>query len=105
MNAKETAHSSSVGAIIIPIQLFQMFDRYGWAKTVQTNAGMNTALLIVANICVRPRLPPKMGGPLLDLRCFRDVTCAQTASASAYVADGHTDAIYALGVALISLGL
>lgn len=51
---------SSAGGIVIPIMLNKLFQsRLGFANGVRIGAAMVAVLLILANLMVRTRLPPK----------------------------------------------
>ncbi|KLU88055.1 riboflavin transporter MCH5 [Magnaporthiopsis poae ATCC 64411] len=69
------AMGSSVGGVIFPIVLMQMIPRTGFGWAVRTCAFLILALLVVANLTVRSRLPPSrkpfdlraMGRPLCEV--------------------------------------
>jgi hypothetical protein len=52
------AAGSSVGAIVYPIMLNNLFQTLGYANAVRANAGMMTGLLVIACLLMHPRLPP-----------------------------------------------
>ncbi|CAE6478640.1 unnamed protein product [Rhizoctonia solani] len=54
---------SSCGGIIFPIMLNKMFERHGFAWGVRSTAFVVLACLIVANLLMRTRLPPKSKRP------------------------------------------
>lgn len=62
----------SVGAVLHPIMLNRLFDSVGFHNAVRINAGMNAGLLIIANLVIRARLPPRpaakrlLGNLILD---------------------------------------
>lgn len=49
----------SVGAALHPVMLNKLIDSVGFQNAVRINAGMNAALLIIANLVLRTRLPPR----------------------------------------------
>ncbi|EKM83347.1 hypothetical protein AGABI1DRAFT_65844 [Agaricus bisporus var. burnettii JB137-S8] len=57
------ASGSSLGAIIHPIMLNNLFVRIGFGNAVRASAGMNAGLLIIACLLIRPRLPPSTNVP------------------------------------------
>lgn len=62
---------STEGATLYPIILNKFFhDSLGFHNGVRVSAGMNLFLLIIANLCMRTRLPPKPKGgshvPILE---------------------------------------
>jgi hypothetical protein len=52
------ASGSSLGAIVHPIMLNNLFVKLGFGNAVRANAGMNAGLLIIACLLLRTRLPP-----------------------------------------------
>ncbi|KAG8762277.1 hypothetical protein FRC11_010136 [Ceratobasidium sp. 423] len=54
---------SSCGGIIFPIMLNKMFERHGFAWGVRSTAFVVLGCLIVANLLMRTRLPPKSQRP------------------------------------------
>ncbi|KAH6672264.1 major facilitator superfamily protein [Halenospora varia] len=63
---------SSVGGIVFPLVLKTAFGRWSWAWSIRLIALLVGALMVVANLCVRGRLPPRNNGGAVDLRCFMD---------------------------------
>ena len=63
---------SSVGGIIFPLVLRTIFEPLGWAWSLRIVAFIVAAQMVVGNICIRGRLPPRMGGGAVDLKCFGD---------------------------------
>ncbi|EIN13004.1 MFS general substrate transporter [Punctularia strigosozonata HHB-11173 SS5] len=56
---------SSVGAIIHPILLNQLFSRIGFHGAVRASGYMILGCLVIANLTMRTRIPPrKAGGPM-----------------------------------------
>ena len=63
---------SSVGGIAFPLILKPAFEHLSWAWAMRLVALIVLVLMIVGNMCVRARLPPRKGGGAVDLRCFLD---------------------------------
>ncbi|KAL8920566.1 MAG: hypothetical protein Q9208_006188 [Pyrenodesmia sp. 3 TL-2023] len=73
------AVGGSVGGIIFPLTLQSLFPQIGFAWSVRLLALMFLILLVIANILIRTRLPPKVGGNVWpDFRIFGNVTFALT---------------------------
>ena len=53
-----TASGSSLGGVILPIMVERLVPRIGFGWTMRTVAFLLLALLIVANLTVKSRLPP-----------------------------------------------
>ncbi|KAL8816534.1 MAG: hypothetical protein Q9223_004469 [Gallowayella weberi] len=73
------ATGGSFGGIIFPLALEALFPKVGFAWSCRLLALIFLVLLIVANLLIRTRLPPKVGGSVWpDFRIFGDVTFALT---------------------------
>ncbi|KAL8694614.1 MAG: hypothetical protein Q9218_000796 [Villophora microphyllina] len=73
------ATGGSIGGIIFPLALQSLFPRLGFAWSVRLLALIFLVLLILANLLIRTRLPPKVGETVWpDFRIFRNVTFALT---------------------------
>jgi MFS family permease len=64
---------SSVGGIVFPLILKPTLEHLNWAWAMRIVALIALVLMGIGNFCVRGRLPPRMSGGTVDLRCFRDV--------------------------------
>lgn len=73
------ATGGSFGGIIFPLALQSLFPRLGFAWSVRLLALIFFILLVVANLLIRTRLPPRPGGTVWpDLRIFKNPTFALT---------------------------
>jgi MFS family permease len=75
------AVGGSLGGIVYPLSLQALFPRIGFAWSTRVVALCDLVLLIVANLCIRSRLPPKKASReniLPDFRIFRDPVFALT---------------------------
>lgn len=67
------ATGGSFGGIIFPLMLQRLFPTVGFAWATRVMGFIFLGLLIVANVLIKSRLPPKPGGSVLpDPRIFRD---------------------------------
>ena len=67
------ATSGAVGGIIFPIMLQALFPKIGFAWATRVMGFIFVGCVILANLFVRSRLPPKPGGRVLpDFRIFRN---------------------------------
>ena len=69
------AAGGSLGGIVYPLSLQALFPRIGFAWSTRVVALCDLILLVVANLCIRSRLPPKKPSReniLPDFRIFRD---------------------------------
>ncbi|KAG0645675.1 putative transporter MCH4 [Hyphodiscus hymeniophilus] len=63
---------SSIGGIAFPLILKPVFERLSWAWAMRLVSLIVLVLLIIGNMCVRARLPPRKGGGTINLKCFLD---------------------------------
>lgn len=63
---------SSVGGIGFPLLLKPVLEKLSWAWSMRLVALIVGVLMIIGNVFIRGRLPPKTTGGSIDLRCFRD---------------------------------
>ncbi|GAA5842506.1 hypothetical protein JCM3766R1_002613 [Sporobolomyces carnicolor] len=66
------ATGSSIGGVVYPIMLNRLFIRLGFAWTVRAVGFLNLALLIVANLTINSRLPPRKIEKIFDFRPLRE---------------------------------
>lgn len=75
------AVGGSLGGIVFPLSLQALFPRIGFAWSTRVVALCDLVLLLVANLCIRSRLPPRKASReniLPDFRIFRDPVFALT---------------------------
>jgi MFS family permease len=75
------AVGGSLGGIVYPLSLQALFPRIGFAWSTRVVALCDLVLLVVANLCIRSRLPPKRASReniLPNFRIFRDPVFALT---------------------------
>jgi len=63
---------SSVGGIMFPLILDPLLLHLSWAWAIRVVSLMVLVMMVVGNLCVRGRLPPRRNGGAIDLRCFQD---------------------------------
>ncbi|GAB7364639.1 hypothetical protein MBLNU230_g5442t1 [Neophaeotheca triangularis] len=67
------AAGGSLGGVIFPLMLQQLFPKVGWGWSLRILGFIFLVLLIVANLTIRSRLPPKPGGNVIpNFKIFRD---------------------------------
>ncbi|TKA34242.1 hypothetical protein B0A50_00222 [Salinomyces thailandicus] len=67
---------NSAGGMIYPVLVRQLLPKIGFAWTTRVLGFLNLALLAVVIAFMRPRLPPRKSGPLVDWSAFREKTYA-----------------------------
>ena len=59
------AAGSSLGSVVHPIMLNNLFGRLGFANTVRASAGLVAGMLLIASLLMKERLPPPTNTPAL----------------------------------------
>ena len=73
------AMGGSFAGVVFPLMLQPLFLSLGWAWSLRILAFIDIVFLLIANVCIRSRLPPKKGGSVWpDFRIFRQVDFAVT---------------------------
>lgn len=67
------AAGSATGGLIFPAMVQQLLPKIGFGWTIRSVAFIQFACLAVANVFVRPRLPPRKTGPLMELAAFKEL--------------------------------
>lgn len=67
---------NSVGGAIYPVVVRSLLPKIGFAWTVRVLGFINLACLACALAFMRPRLPPRTAGPLIEWQAFREVPYA-----------------------------
>ncbi|EME83307.1 uncharacterized protein MYCFIDRAFT_203584 [Pseudocercospora fijiensis CIRAD86] len=71
------AAGGSLGGVIFPLMLQNLFPKVGWGWATRVQAFIFLLLLIVTNLLVRSRLPPKPDANIMpDFRILRNVDFA-----------------------------
>ncbi|KAI3325466.1 MFS general substrate transporter [Xylariaceae sp. AK1471] len=63
---------NSAGGIVYPLIVRELIPKLGFAWTTRVIGFLNLSLLSLAFAFMRPRLPPRTSGPLLELAAFKD---------------------------------
>ncbi|GAM33426.1 hypothetical protein TCE0_004f00309 [Talaromyces pinophilus] len=66
------ASGSSVGGVIFPIIIRRLIVTVGFPWAVRTMAFIMLATLGIGIALLRPRLPPRKSGPIIDVAAFKD---------------------------------
>lgn len=64
---------NSAGGMIYPVVVRQLIPMLGFGWTARILAFINLGCLAVVLAFMRPRLPPRKSGPLIDLSAFKEV--------------------------------
>ena len=83
------ACGSATGGLVFPSIVRQMLPRVGFGWTMRTVGFVQLATLVVANLGLRTRLPPRKVGPLVELSAFRDLEYLFYACGSFFVRHLH----------------
>ncbi len=76
---------NSLGGAIYPIMVRQLLPSIGFAWTVRVIGFMNLACLGVALAFLRPRLPPRKAGPIVEWRAFKEIPYLSTVAGLTFV--------------------
>jgi MFS family permease len=82
------AAGGSMGGIVFPLTLQALLPKIGWAWSTRVNALINLILLIIANLLIKARLPPRKATKeniMPDFRIFRDPVFALTTAGVFFV--------------------
>jgi MFS family permease len=64
---------NSAGGALYPLITRQLLPLIGFGWTVRVLGLINLTCLCVAGICMKPRLPPRKSGPLIDFSAFYEI--------------------------------
>ncbi|GAA5853637.1 hypothetical protein JCM5353_004829 [Sporobolomyces roseus] len=67
------ATGSSIGGVVYPIMLNRLFTQIGFAWTVRAVGFLTLGLLIVANLTINSRLPPRKIEKIFDFRPLKEL--------------------------------
>lgn len=62
---------NAAGGALYPVIVSQLLPRIGFAWTTRTLGFLNMALLAVVFAFMRPRLPPRTSGPIVEWKAFK----------------------------------
>ncbi|KAI1302891.1 major facilitator superfamily domain-containing protein [Xylaria venustula] len=63
---------NSAGGIVYPLIVRELIPKLGFAWTTRVIGFLNLGLLLIAFAFMRPRLPPRKSGPIVELGAFKD---------------------------------
>ncbi|KAF1996001.1 MFS general substrate transporter [Amniculicola lignicola CBS 123094] len=64
---------NSAGGIVYPLIVRQLLDKLGFGWTVRVLGFVNVVCLMVVFAFMKPRLPPRKAGPIIDMAAFKDI--------------------------------
>jgi MFS family permease len=82
------ASGSATGGVVFPIIARTLLPRAGLPWTLRTIGFVQLVSLIVCNLLLRPRIPPRKSGPLIDMDAFGDKTYTFYAIGSFFLFEG-----------------
>ncbi|KAK6384820.1 hypothetical protein LTS17_002383 [Exophiala oligosperma] len=88
---------NSVGGSVYPVMIRQLLPKIGYAWTVRVVGFVNLALLGTALAFMRPRLPPRKAGPIIEWRAFYEVPYTSMLVGMSLVFGGMFFSYYYLG--------
>jgi MFS family permease len=63
---------NSAGSMIYPIIVQKLLPQLGFPWTVRVLGFLNLGLLMLVIVFMKPRLPPRKSGPIVDLSAFKE---------------------------------
>lgn len=91
------AAGSATGGMIYPAMVQQLLPRVGFAWTMRSLGFIQLACLILCNIGIKPRLPPRRTGALVDWKSFKELPYVLFAIGMFFVFWGVYFAFYYIG--------
>ncbi|KAL5884309.1 hypothetical protein ACKVWC_003276 [Pyricularia oryzae] len=88
---------NAVGGLVYPLIVRQLLPAVGFAWTVRVVAFVNLVCLGIAVVFMRPRLPPRKSGPLIDFDAFREPVYVGIVTGLFFVMWGTYYTIYYIG--------
>ena len=82
------ASGTATGGVLFPVLARELLPRAGLAWTLRAIGFVQLVSLILCNGLLRPRVPPRKAGPLVDLEAFKDKTYTFYAIASFLLFEG-----------------
>lgn len=70
------ACGSATGGLVYPSIVRQMLSQVGFPWTIRTIGFLQTSTMLIATSIIKPRLPPRRGGPFFELAAFREAPYA-----------------------------
>ena len=67
---------NSAGGLVYPVIVRQLLPKIGYAWTVRTLGFVNLTLLAVVIGFMKPRLPPRKSGAIVDFKAFKETPYA-----------------------------
>lgn len=64
---------NSIGGVVYPLVVRQLLGKVGFGWTVRVLGFINVVCLLVAFALMKPRLPPRKAGSIIDMDAIRDV--------------------------------
>lgn len=68
-----TAAGAATGGLVFPSMARELLPRVGFSWTMRAIGFIQAASMVVANIFLRPRIPPRQVGPWVEWAAFREL--------------------------------
>lgn len=68
------ACGSATGGLIFPVIFQQLIPVVGYAWTMRAMGLTTMACLVICNALAKPRVPPRLTGPLVEIKAFREMS-------------------------------
>ncbi|EPE34292.1 MFS general substrate transporter [Glarea lozoyensis ATCC 20868] len=91
------AAGSATGGIVFPLMVQQLLPKIGFAWTIRSLAFIQLGSLAVCCVGIKPRVPPRRTGAIIDIASFKDVPYILFAIAMFFTFLGTYIAFYYVG--------
>lgn len=88
---------NSGGGAIYPVIVRELLPKIGFAWTVRVLGFINMACLVTAFALLRPRLPPRKSGPIVEWQAFKEMPFTCMVTGLSFVFGGLFFAYYYIG--------
>lgn len=96
-----TTLGNSVGGMIYPLIVRELLPEIGFPWTARVLGFVNLACLCLAMCFMRPRLPPRKSGPIVDWKAFKEPVFVLYASGLFFAMSSLYFTLYYVSIALI----
>jgi len=67
------ASGTATGGVVFPLVVQHLLPQIGYAWTLRVLALIMAFVIIISNIILRPRLPPRAPGPMVDWAAYTEI--------------------------------
>jgi len=79
------AAGSATGGMVFPAMVQQLLPKVGFGWTMRSLAFIQLACLVVCNVLMKTRMPPRKAGAVVDWKSFKEITYSLFAAGMFFV--------------------